>query len=67
MAEFFRKLFGGKSKSSRITRNDSATTAPLSSKQVEAIINSQNVQYEFTTIGCRFWSIRGQTTRTQRR
>jgi serine/threonine protein phosphatase PrpC len=46
MAEFFRKLFGDKSKSSRINQTDSATTAPLSSKQLEAILDSQNVQYD---------------------
>ena len=47
MVDFFRKLFGAKSKSSRIHRNDGgAITAPLSSKQLEAIINSQNVQSE---------------------
>jgi PPM family protein phosphatase len=62
MAEFFRKLFGDKSKSSRITRNDSATTAPLSSKQVEAIINSQNVQNESQQLVAAF----GQSVGKQR-
>ncbi|MFZ1041751.1 MAG: protein phosphatase 2C domain-containing protein [Anaerolineales bacterium] len=62
MAEFFRKLFGDKSKSSRITQNDSATTAPLSSKQVEAIINSQNVQYESQQLVAAF----GQSVGKQR-
>ncbi len=46
MAEFFRKLFGNKSKSPRINQNDSVTTAPLSEEQVEAIIGNQKVQYE---------------------
>ncbi len=38
MAEFFRKLFGNKSKSSRAKQVDSVTTAPLSDQQIESII-----------------------------
>jgi len=44
MAEFFRKLFGAKSKRSLTNRSDSATTAPLSDQQIESIINGQAAQ-----------------------
>jgi PPM family protein phosphatase len=46
MDEFFRKLFGSKSKSSRGNRGDSVTTAPLSDQQLESIVTTQNQQYE---------------------
>ncbi len=62
MAEFFRKLFGDKSKSSRINQINSATTAPLSNKQVEAILDSQNVQYDLQQLIAAF----GQSVGKQR-
>ncbi len=46
MAEFFRKLFGNKSKSSRANQVNSVTTAPLSDHQIESIISSQSALYE---------------------
>ena len=46
MSEFFRKLFGQKSKPSDGNRNDSVTTAPLTNHQLETIVNNQTVQYE---------------------
>jgi len=46
MADFFRKLFGDKSKPPRVNQHDSVTTAPLSDQQLESIISSQNVLYE---------------------
>src|SRR5258708_5991008 len=42
MLDFFRKLFKGNQKGPAQT----ATTAPLSDKQIESIVQSQNVQYE---------------------
>lgn len=42
MADFFRRLFGGKAKISVET----ATTAPLSDQQIESILHSQTTRYE---------------------
>jgi protein phosphatase len=42
MADFFRKLFGGKAR----TPAETATTAPLSDQQIESILHSQNARYE---------------------
>jgi serine/threonine protein phosphatase PrpC len=44
MAEFFRKLFGAKSKRSLTDRSDSATTAPLSDQQLESITSGPSAQ-----------------------
>lgn len=43
MADFFRKLFG---KTTPSTRSDTATTAPLSDKQIQSIVHNQSVLYE---------------------
>ncbi len=42
MADFFRRLFGGKARISVET----ATTAPLSDQQIESILHSQTARYE---------------------
>ncbi len=44
MADFFKKLFGGKEE--KKTEMDAATTAPLTDQQINSIIASQNVKYE---------------------
>ncbi len=43
MADFFRKLFG---KPGPSPRSDTATTAPLSDKQIQSILHNQNTPYE---------------------
>ncbi len=43
MADFFRKLF---SKPTPIPKSDTATTAPLSDKQIQSILHTQTVTYE---------------------
>ena len=42
MLDHIRKLFGGKSGTPR----ERATTAPLSDRQIESIVQSQNAPYE---------------------
>ena len=52
MAEFFRKLFGAKSKRSLTDRSNSATTAPLSDQQLESITSgpaAQNTTQQLTS------------------
>lgn len=47
MADFFRKLFGSKSESTKPTRQvESATTAPLTDQQLNSILTSQSPKYE---------------------
>lgn len=47
MADFFRKLFGGKEPPSELQRiPDNATTAPLTDQQISSIIASQTPKYE---------------------
>ncbi|NOH02797.1 MAG: serine/threonine-protein phosphatase [Chloroflexi bacterium] len=46
MADFFRKLFGGKEGQEKIKATDTATTAPLSDQQISSIIASQTPKYE---------------------
>ena len=46
MAEFFRKLFGDKTKPTHARKANSVTTAPLTDQQLESIIGSQNMLYE---------------------
>jgi len=47
VADFFRKLFGGKEPPSELQRiPDNATTAPLTDQQISSIIASQTPKYE---------------------
>ncbi|MCQ3937194.1 MAG: serine/threonine-protein phosphatase [Chloroflexi bacterium] len=46
MADFFRKLFGGKEVQDKPKASDNATTAPLSDQQISSIIASQTPKYE---------------------
>lgn len=47
MADFFRKLFGGKEKQPEKPKQvDMVTTAPLSDQQISAIISNQSAKYE---------------------
>lgn len=46
MADFFRKLFGGKEVQERPKVSDNATTAPLTDQQISSIIASQTPKYE---------------------
>lgn len=47
MADFFRKLFGSKKEETPVKKPmETATTAPLSDQQINAIISNQNTRYE---------------------
>jgi serine/threonine protein phosphatase PrpC len=46
VAEFFRKLFGSKSRPPKESVVDGATTAPLSDHQIQAIIYNQSPRFE---------------------
>ncbi len=46
MADFFKKLFGGRDDRGRQKEIDTATTAPLTDQQINSIIASQNVKSE---------------------
>lgn len=46
MADFFRKLFGGKEPQEKIKASENATTAPLTDQQISSIIASQTPKYE---------------------
>lgn len=46
MADFFRKLFGGKETQDKPKASDNATTAPLTDQQISSIIASQLPKYE---------------------
>ena len=46
MADFFRKLFGGKEEPAKQKQVDTATTAPLTDQQINSIVAGQNLKYE---------------------
>lgn len=46
MADFFKKLFGGKEVTENKGPLESTSTAPLTDQQIESILTSQNIKYE---------------------